>query len=75
MYHLAAASVLQKLCEVKAVILEVGGFVDSAAAEATVCETLNGDKVRIKAAQQLYRCGYQYALGVVAEFIIYPLFG
>lgn len=72
MYHLTAAPVTQKLGEVKAVILEVGGFVDSAAAEATVGETLHGHEVRVKAAQQLDRGGYQNALGIVAEFIIYP---
>ena len=72
MNDLAASDIAQKLCEVKAVILEVGGFVDCAAAKATVGETLHGDEVWVKTAQQLYRRGYQYALGVVAEFIIYP---
>lgn len=69
---LAASDIAQKLCEVKPVILEVGGFVDCAAAKATIGKTLHGDEVWIKTAQQLYRRGYQYALGVVAEFIIYP---
>lgn len=72
MYHLAAASIAQKLCEVKAVILKVGGFVDSSAAEATVGETLHGHEVGVKAAQQLDRGCYQNTFGIVAEFIIYP---
>lgn len=72
MHNFTAAHVAQEFREVKAVILKVCGLVDCAAAKTTVGETLHSDEVWINAAQQLDRGGYQNALSIVSEFIIYP---